>query len=128
MQPSVALSQSLALDKHLQAHAWHAKSALLFEESLKNEAGCPWQMDLYKRQFLARLSRLEQLGLIDELRALTWSRDQRRKRRKLIKSANRRQRSQLSTALEIWCHEQSATHYSSIMAGRYFSALLEYGN
>jgi len=110
------------LDYLMGQYRWHARSELMMAHRLEVgfEKLPKGKLQEFKAQFIEELGRLEAAPA--SMADLTWTRRQRKLRRKLIAKTGRRKRCELSTALEVWCLSASSAAAAEVRSARQFSA------
>ena len=112
------------LDYLMGQYRWHARSELMMAHRL--EVGFEKlpkdKLREFKAQFTEALRQMEDSPA--SMADLTWTRRQRKLRRKLIAKTGRRKRCEISTALEVWCLSASSAAAAEVRSARQFSAEL----
>lgn len=104
------------LAQHMHEHSYHLRSMQISDRSLRRNFPelCPWKLDLFQRRYLEALERLGDDPVQAE--SLTWTRAERRERRRLTRNVPMWRRGALRTALEVWCLQAGSQKASQARA------------
>lgn len=117
-----------ALQALIEAHRFHNRSQIVLDRKIHGQFPelCPWRLDIYQRSFVSKLKTLEHSP--ESMESLTWTREQRKARKVLLKSIPRRRRGELSTALEVWSVSCAAAAALEVKSARYFADQVSMSN
>lgn len=104
------------LAQHMHEHNYYLRSMNMADRSIRQRFPelCQWRLDLFERRYLEKLDRLS--GDPAQAEGLTWTRAERKERRRLVRNLPMWRRGALRTALEIWCLQAGSQKSSQMRA------------